>query len=202
MPNSVCDGIDQACAKFWWIDHTGKRGLHWLKCSELCKPKCHGGMGFRKQGAFNKALVAKQVWRLIQFPSSLMARILKARYFKHKDIMDADLEVNPSYIWRSFLWSRVLLQRGLCWRVGTGQSIVIGKDPWIPSLPQFRCSSMVHATSNDTVDSLISPMGNWNEEAVNQKISLFEAESILNISLNRRGCPDLRYWKGNSNGIY
>lgn len=55
-------------------------------------------MGFRDFTHFNKALLAKQVWRIIENPESLVARLLKARYFKHMDIMDAPIGNNPSFI--------------------------------------------------------------------------------------------------------
>lgn len=104
----------------------------------LCKPKLQGGMSFRNMSAFNKALLAKQVWRLIHNPNSLLARVLKSKYFRDKDIMDAELGHNPSFVWRSLMWSRELIQKKLCWRVGDGNSISIKRDAWIPRLPGYR----------------------------------------------------------------
>lgn len=61
-----------------------------------------------KLTSFNCALLAKQVWRIIHDPNSLMAKVLKGWYFKHSDIMKADLGNNPSFVWRSLLWGRDL----------------------------------------------------------------------------------------------
>lgn len=57
----------------------------------MCRPKQYGGMGFRNLYDFNRALLAKQVWRMIYDQSSLMTQVLKARYFKNDDIMTAQL---------------------------------------------------------------------------------------------------------------
>lgn len=153
LPDSVCHGIEQACAKFWWHDSQEKRGLHWVSWKHKCTPKSNGGMGFRNLATFNKALLAKQVCRIVQHPNSLMARVLKAKYFKHSDIMVAGLGYNPSFVWRSLMWGRELSKKRMCWRVGDGQNINIGNDPWIPSLSHFKCRSVVPVDSNMKVAS-------------------------------------------------
>ena len=54
-------------------------------------------MGFRDVGAFNQALLAKQCWRILSKPSSLVAMIFKAKYFPKGDFLDAYIGHNPSY---------------------------------------------------------------------------------------------------------
>ena len=71
--------------------------------------KIIGGLGFKDFSSFTQALVVKQGWRLLQNPNSLIAKILKARYFKHADFMEAKLGSNPCFIWRSILWGRKIL---------------------------------------------------------------------------------------------
>ena len=71
-----------------------------------------GGMGFRDFRAFNLAILAKQGWRILQNPESLMAKTLKARYFRRHTVLQANVDHLPSYIWRSIHESPWILQRG------------------------------------------------------------------------------------------
>ena len=79
----------------------------------MCKPKADGGMGFKDLRAFNLALLAKQEWRLIQNPSSLTHRVLKAKYFSESNFIEAQIGKKPSYTWRSFMEGRKVLDKGL-----------------------------------------------------------------------------------------
>ncbi len=82
-------------------------------------------MGFKDLSCFNQALVAKQGWRIIQDPGSLVARLLKVRYFKHSSFLKANLGSKPSHIWRSILWGGEVLKKGYRWRIGNGKQINI-----------------------------------------------------------------------------
>ncbi|VVA21183.1 Hypothetical predicted protein, partial [Prunus dulcis] len=108
IPKCLCDEIQQVMARYCW--------------NKLCLPKQEGGLGFRNLYAFNMALLAKQLWRLIQTPDSLVARILKARYFKNCSILEAQIGHSPSYIWQSLCKARVLIEKGSRWRIGNDHS--------------------------------------------------------------------------------
>ena len=54
--------------------------MSWRK---LCKSKLKGGMGFKNLQAFNLAMLAKQGWRLLENPNSLVARMYKAKYYPY-----------------------------------------------------------------------------------------------------------------------
>ncbi|XP_073138644.1 uncharacterized protein [Henckelia pumila] len=135
IPKVTCTTIEKECTYFWWGMESGNKRMHWKTWDFLCEPKCNGGLGFRKLEIFNKVLMVKQLWRIIQNTFSLVARVLKARTFKHVEVMVSPLGCNPSFIWPSLIWSRSLLEQGLCWRIGGGKSINLFRERWIPSRP-------------------------------------------------------------------
>jgi hypothetical protein len=89
LPVSMCDKLTLLIGKFWWGEDNGQRKVHWVAWDKMLIPKVKGGMGFRDMRLFNKALIARQAWRLIQFPGSLCARLLKAKYYPNGELVDS-----------------------------------------------------------------------------------------------------------------
>lgn len=88
-----------------------------------------GGLGFRELECFNRALLAKQGWRLSTIPNSILAISLKARYYPRNSFLQATLGYRPSYTWCGLIDSRPILKEGLCWTVRNGRCIRIFEDP-------------------------------------------------------------------------
>ncbi|KAL9413535.1 hypothetical protein AB3S75_042092 [Citrus x aurantiifolia] len=103
IPAGLCDDIQRTVARFWWGSKEDKLGIHWTRWEKLSVAKSRGGLGFRDFTCFNQALVAKQGWRLLQYPNSLVAKVMQARYYKHSEFLHAKAGCNPSFIWRSIL---------------------------------------------------------------------------------------------------
>jgi hypothetical protein len=85
IPKGVCKCMMDVISKFWWGDDDNSNKMHWFAWWKLCYPKREGGMGFRDFQSFNLAMLAKQVWRLIEVSESLCARVLWAKYYSHGD---------------------------------------------------------------------------------------------------------------------
>jgi len=80
--------------------------IHWMSWERMGRSKVVEGLGFRDLVTFNKALLAKQGWRLLQDPSSLLATILKEKYFPNSNFLGAKLGSRPSFAWRSLFDAR------------------------------------------------------------------------------------------------
>ncbi|KAK4387778.1 putative mitochondrial protein [Sesamum angolense] len=171
---------------------------------KMCKSKLQGGLGFRNLEAFNLALLAKQLWRLLSRPESLVCRVLKAKYFPLTHLFDAQLGARPSFTWRSIMAAMQLFRSGCRWRIGTGHSVNIWTDPWLPRSPSFRVitprPSHVHVV---WVHDLISEdLHDWNVELIRAMFWPEDRDLILQTPLSLVGSVDLLVWHYSKNGIF
>ncbi|KAK9911294.1 hypothetical protein M0R45_035213 [Rubus argutus] len=201
LPLGTCHEINRCLARFWWSNFTGK-GIHWRKWDKLCCPKGEGGLGFREIVGFNQALLAKQAWRLLMYPNSLVGRMLKAKYYPRENFLQAGLGAAPSFLWRSVLWGRDLLQVGLRKRIGNGNHTSVYMDQWVPGLDGFRIQPSGSIDLSLRVADLHSDSGGWNVGRLQSLFPIHEVEAILSIPVVHTSVDDSYLWHHNKNGKY
>ena len=152
-------------------------------------------MGFRDFHSFNLAMLAKQVWRLINEPDSFCAQVLRAKYYPHGDILKAGPKAGSSFTWQSIVAGIATFKRGHIWRVGNGESINIWLDPWIPTSPNMRVISPRQGAVYTKVSELIDPVtGTWDASLLHDLFSIVDVDRILQIPLNSQGFEDFIAW--------
>lgn len=107
--------------------------------------------------------------------------------------MNAKLGCNPSFIWRSLLWGRDLLDIGLCWRIGDGSSVDIFEERWISSLCSKLDPKTVSLPIGTKVSSLILNRC-WNETLIRSVFLPYVAMKILSIPLSPSFVGNSRFW--------
>ena len=138
-----------------------------------------GGLGFRDLELFNLALLSRQVWRLLQESDMLSARVLKARYYPHVDILDAALGAHPSQVWCSILEGRDILALGLIKRIGSRIGTRIWEDNWLPREEMMRPYGCISANPPVMVSELINATNaTWNIPLLNTTFMTFDATVI------------------------
>lgn len=132
LPKDTCKRITSAMIAFWWDNEKDHKKIPWVAWEKLCRRKEVGGLGFRDIGRFNQALLGKQASRIWENPSSLLAQVLKHRYFKRQSFLEAVPGTRPSFAWRSIRFGRELLKKGLFKSLGNGLNTRVWHDNWLP----------------------------------------------------------------------
>uniref|UniRef100_A0A803Q7T2 Reverse transcriptase domain-containing protein n=1 Tax=Cannabis sativa TaxID=3483 RepID=A0A803Q7T2_CANSA len=121
------------------------------------------------------------------FRDSLVARLFKAKYFRHKSFLNASKGHCASFTWQSLLWGRDLLKRGLLWKEGNGKSISTVHSYWIPGWRLISYKGNVQPL-DPTVSYFIDENGCWRKDRL---LDFFDHDLVLAILAVLIGDPSL-----------
>uniref|UniRef100_A0A803Q6T4 Reverse transcriptase n=1 Tax=Cannabis sativa TaxID=3483 RepID=A0A803Q6T4_CANSA len=124
--------------------------------------KFSSGLGFCSFIHHNQAFLAKQAWRVLTMPDSLVAKLFKAKYFCQNSFLTASKGHCASFTLQSLHWGRDLLKRGLLWKVVNGKSITLNSY-WIPGWRFISFKDNV-SPPDPTVSFFIDNNGCWNRD--------------------------------------
>ena len=122
--------------------------MHWCSWGGLAREKKEGGLGFKDLQNFNKALLAKQVWRLISKPNLLVSKVLRAKYFHRDSIFNCKVPKCVSWIWQSLMNVREFVCNGTRKKIGNGKATNIWEDNWIPGNEKGKVTSVMPQNCN------------------------------------------------------
>ncbi|KFK27798.1 hypothetical protein AALP_AA8G430800 [Arabis alpina] len=204
LPKGTCAELNTIIANDWWSKGSDKRSVHWFSWKRMGLPKKEGGLGFRDIENFNLALLGKQVHRLFTNPSSLVAQLLKGRYFPATNIMEAGNGSKPSYIWRSLLDGRELVKKGLRCLVGDGANIRAFQDNWLDTHPPRSPRPISDIPTNIQLvkDLMLRGTNRWNMELLSQTIHAADVQEILKLPVSSSQLHDLIGWNYTKDGMY
>ncbi|XP_027181912.1 uncharacterized protein LOC113780299 [Coffea eugenioides] len=131
LPVRLCKDINSLMARFWWGEENGQTKMHWVSWKTLSTGKQAGGLGFKYLQSFNKALLGKQIWRLLTCPDLLLSKVLKARYYPKTTLFNCEIKGNASWIWKSLMSAREVMQCGARKQIGNGNNTRIWEDAWL-----------------------------------------------------------------------
>lgn len=188
LPKSLIKEIEVLICKFWWGYNGDSRKFHWLKWEKLCVAKEVGSLGFKEIKKSNMALLAKQVWRMLENLDSLCYKVFKACFFLDCSILDAKESALGSYAWKCILIAREVIEQGMVWRTGDGRSVCIKEDKWLLGPVARSVSSPLPDIPPDAKDHSRIDVDEHKQRAelIQELFLPHEAQMILSIPLSIR----------------
>lgn len=168
LPNTFCDSLTAAVAKFGWKSPCKNRCIHWRKFDYVCTPKGQCRLGFKDFKKMNTSFLTKQVRRMIQDPNCYWAKTLKGIYFPTVDFWHAKIGGNSSWVWKSLIHGRTLVKDEGRWGIGSGQNISIIEDYWLASGAK---ASLLPAATATIVSDLLNPSHEWDITTIRNNLT-------------------------------
>nr|XP_027101745.1 uncharacterized protein LOC113722690 [Coffea arabica] len=202
LPSRVCKDLSSLMSNYWWGEANGKNKIHWCSWRKLTQSKNMGGLGFKDLMAFNAALLGKQVWRLITQPNLLVSQVMKAKYFPSTSIFRCKVPNNASWLWRSLMGARELVNLGTRRKIGNGMNTNIWEDSWIPGNLNGRVTTTRDMDNGlHKVHELICHK-TWNTNLVFKIFNPQDAERIVATPISLAGKEDRHFWIYGTDGNY
>lgn len=107
----------------------------------------------------------------------------------------------PSYLWRSIITARRLVEKGIAWQIGDGKRVKCYSDRWIGTIkPTKPMEKDNRDESLSTVSDLMhAELGYWNTEKIQQCFTAEDMEKILEIPISQYTKEDRVYWAATKN---
>eukprot|EP00253_Pinus_taeda_P028145 PITA_28145 len=135
VPKGVLEKLRRICSRFLWAGTKENSTLPWVAWEKVARPKDWGGWGIKSLLDFRLSLAAKSGSRLIKM-ENLWTRTVKRKYIDPTPLEDwirnpIKTQKNVFAIWKATLESFKVVEQGLAWKIGNGEKVKIGKDPWV-----------------------------------------------------------------------
>ena len=153
LPTSVIEKLTQICRNFLWggsADYSTTPKVAW---HSVCLDKKYGGLGIKDLAAWNKALIAKQVWAVAQKKDLLWVKWVHGRYLKRTLWWDYTPNRDCSWYWKKICFTKEFfkdactsqqwdwqgtgvyrVKNGYNWQIGTPPKVPWAKLVWARSL--------------------------------------------------------------------
>ena len=161
-------------------------------------------MHLERREEFNLALLAEQLWRLVQFSDSLVARVLRRKYYRLSLPLQTSAVDYPNVCMDEYYSCEEAITFGIRSKVHSGYEMKVWKDPWIPSRPARPARSRVPVVHPKmTVSSLINfETREWDARLLEQYIDQEDISMIQSLAISPTHRRDTFCWSYTKNGQY
>lgn len=63
---------------------------------------------------------------------------MKGKYYPAGGLLNSDAKNKDSWMWKSWIGAKQILQKGFCYEIGNGKSVWIWEAPWIKANQNFK----------------------------------------------------------------
>ncbi|CAN0881031.1 Uncharacterized mitochondrial protein AtMg00310 [Linum grandiflorum] len=137
-------------------------------------------------------------------PTSLVARLYRAKYYPTGDFLSAGLGHHPSFVWRSLWKSQPILQRRIRWKIGNGHRINVWSSPWLKddNNPYIKTPQQDMLSQLCVADLILPFTRAWNMPLIQSLFSSRDISQIQALPIDITSGDDKLIWHYGKTGQY
>ncbi|KAJ9691474.1 hypothetical protein PVL29_013603 [Vitis rotundifolia] len=214
MPKSVAKRLEKLQRDFLWGGGNTGRKIHLINWKAVCTQKEKGGLGIRRMGVLNKALLGKWIWRFAIEKDVLWKKVIGVKHGLEGCGWKSKEARGPFGVG---VWKGILKEMSWCWnnmkfKVGRGTKIMFWTDHWCgnealsQAFPQiFALAVCINELVNDVWDPRLG-QGGWSLRLARDSNDweLVLIEDLLFLLRDIRVTPeeDSVLWKGGDSASF
>ncbi|KAJ9560946.1 hypothetical protein OSB04_006106 [Centaurea solstitialis] len=204
LPSSVVHELESCFRDFLWAQGDSSKGKCKVSWDTICRPISHGGLGFKRIGAWNRAFIAKHIWDLLTRRNSLWVNWIWRYYIRQHSFWLLKPKPSWSWVFRRILDTRLLVRRFFIYQLGSGLRVNAWADTWLDAgplsdlIPFRRFTSEGYRLHTVVRELIVDCAGSWPNLWVNLNPEAFSQPMPALVD----GADDVVRWKDvNGNAI-
>ncbi|KAF7824263.1 ribonuclease H [Senna tora] len=200
LPQKYANRLDAISSNFYWGMRNNKNAIHLAPKAMIFNRKDKGGLGLRQSALVNKALLAKQVWRIFNQSNNMYSQWSRAKYFNNNLEAAPKKTSQPAAVWKCIDKAGKIIWDHLWWKIGNGEAVKLGsRFWWTPNLTNQFHNSTLHQPIKQFINS---EMGTWKVDALQQCFTSDVVKDIISTPISLCNSHDSLIWKFSAKGEY
>ncbi|XP_022030699.1 uncharacterized protein LOC110931622 [Helianthus annuus] len=139
LPARVVSSLEALMRNFLWShDSSFQRGRAKVSWNTVCVPKYEGGLGIRRIGDVNKALISAHIWSILSKRESLWVDWVHSYRLRGKSFWACNTPSSCCWSWRKIIQLRPEMRSFVWAEIGNGLSTSAWFDSWSNIGPLFQ----------------------------------------------------------------
>ncbi|KAJ9536688.1 hypothetical protein OSB04_un000161 [Centaurea solstitialis] len=218
IPSSVTHELEKMFRDFLWAQGDDARGKCKVAWERVCTPISCGGLGFKRLALWNRALLTKHIWEILNHRNSLWINFLWRYRIMNGSFWSIRSRPHWSWCFRKLLLLRPTVRKFFMYSLGDGNTVNAWEDTWLAigplsSVITYRRFHAVGFRLDSVVKDVISTCaGVWPQEWTSTNPEAFltplpnivpdQSDTLMWVDENTHGCEFTikAAWKSLSGG--
>ncbi|GKB97479.1 hypothetical protein Tco_0983616 [Tanacetum coccineum] len=119
------EDINKLLKNFLWQQFESFKGRAKVVWKNICKYKQKGGLGLKDLRVWNKAIIVKHLWHIVNDTESLWVKWIHTEKLRGRSVSEVDIETNDSWGWKNIFNLRKDARKFMFLKIGDGNRTLI-----------------------------------------------------------------------------